>query len=464
MTIGMLPDVVLLEMFDSYKGGVDYDSSGWNWDILVHVCRRWRQVVFESPLRLDLKTLCKSRTPVQNNLDIWPTLPIVINYVHHEITTDDEDNVIAALEHPNRVCNVALSGMVSELGKITTAMQEPFPVLMSLLIHTWDLKAPVLHAKFLGGSAPCLRKIYLDGIPFPALPTLFLSTGDLVTLTLHNIPPAGYIPPEAMVVGLAALPRLEVFDFGFQLASSRPDRIPPLPVTRAVLPALTRFDFNGASEYQEALVARIDAHQLDRVEIHYLNQLVDFQVPHLCKFIDRSVGPKLTQSGHAEITFDSTWVSFERRRHANDRSVNPCRIVILCPGIDWQVWHIAQVLSHISTTLSRVVHLRLKVHFSGRPLNGTDEIEWLDLLRQFSPVKTLCVDWGLAGYIAHALEGISEEMIAEVLPSLDLIFLAGQRASSIERFITARQLSGFSVTVVDTITDFDERLESYITE
>ena len=115
-------------------------------------------------------------------------------------------------------------------------------------------------------------------------------------------------------------------------------------------------------------------------------------------------------------------------------------------------------------TLSHVVHLKLKNYFDHCQLKGIDEIEWMDLFRHFSPVKTLYVDWLFVGPIALALEGIAVEMIAEVLPSLDLIYLAGQRASSIEGFIAARQLSGCSVTVVNTMAEFDERLKSYITE
>ena len=41
----------------------------------------------------------------------------------------------------------------------------------------------------------------------------------------------------------------------------------PLPTTRAVLPALTRFPFTGLFEYFEDFVAQIDAPKLDRLGI-----------------------------------------------------------------------------------------------------------------------------------------------------------------------------------------------------
>ena len=47
----MLPDDVLLEIFDfiveeeGRRGKVDFEK----WHTLVHVCRRWRSLVFGSP-------------------------------------------------------------------------------------------------------------------------------------------------------------------------------------------------------------------------------------------------------------------------------------------------------------------------------------------------------------------------------------------------------------------------------
>jgi hypothetical protein len=378
-----------------------------------------------------------------------------------DITCDnDEDNVIAALEHSDRVCELkVLSAMGSQLGKITTVMQEPFPGLRHLEIITQDRNPPVLPAKFLGGSAPRLHYMFLSGIPFPALPTLLLSTHDLTVLILRNIPPTGYISPEAMVVGLAALPRLESLRIEFQLATLR--RRPP-PVTRTVLPTLISFHFRGASEYLEDLVSRIDAPQLGYITIRYLNQLVDFRVAQLSRFIDRSVGPKLTAFRDAYITFYNGWVSFCMHRHA-DRRWQPVGTDILCEGIDWQVSHMAQVLSQFSATLS-VHHLDLNAFPKGLQLKDTDDVEWQLLLRQFSDARTLCLSQELAGHVALALEDIAGETVAEVLPFLDLIYLEGQPASSVEKFVAARQLSDRPVAVIDTETEFKKGVEFYVRE
>jgi hypothetical protein len=96
-------------------------------------------------------------------------------------------------------------------------------------------------------------------------------------------------------------------------------------------------------------------------------------------------------------------------------------------------------------------------------LEGTDDVEWQHRLHHFSSVQTLHVDRKLAAQVALALEDITGQMVAEVLPSLDLIYLADQPASSIEKFVAARRLSDRPVTVVKSHTEFKERLKSYVT-
>ncbi len=144
----------------------------------------------------------------------------------------------------------------------------------------------VLPSGFLGRSAPCLQELSLDIIPFPASPTLLLSARDLVKLHLHNISKTGYISPEAMVAGLAALPRLRSLHIRFRSPASRPDRIcPPPPITRTVVPALTSFEFHGVCDYLEDLVAGIDCPRLNSINLSYLGSVVDFQVSQLSKFV-----------------------------------------------------------------------------------------------------------------------------------------------------------------------------------
>ena len=259
---------------------------------------------------------------------------------------------------------------------------------------------------------------------------------------------------------LAALPKIDYCHIGFRLASPRPDRIHPPPATRTVLLALTHFEFRGASEYLEDLVSRIGAPQLNGIYISCLNQLVDFRVAQLPMFINHAGGPKLNPFRYARVTFYSDPVTFRTYLHATDSPPDPCYIItyVLCEWIDWQFSHIARVISNFSATLSNVVHLKLEVHLAeDRQLEGTVDIERLCLLHQFPTVQTLHVSHELEGHVALALEDIDSEGVAQALPSLDLIYLSDQQTSSIEKFITAREPSGRSVTVVETPTEFEKK-------
>jgi hypothetical protein len=267
---------------------------------------------------------------------------------------------------------------------------------------------------------------------------------------LSVIPRTGYISPEAMAVGLAPLTKLENLYIAFESFSS--DQIRPPPVTRIILPSLITFGFSGACAYLENMVASIDSPQLDRIHIFYSNQLFDIPVAQLAKFLDRSIGPRLTLLKHVHISFFTYHFSFKMYRH-------PSSIWLSCEGIDVQAPNIAHSFRHFSATLSNVIHLKLDVEpREGRQLEGTDEVEWLHLLRQFSAIQSLYVSQDLAKPISLALEDITAEMAVQVWPSLDLIYLEGLQAPSIEKFVTARQLSGRPVTVVVTKTEFSERL------
>jgi len=401
---------------------------------------------------------------MRKNLRCWPPFPIAIQYNRGNILTlSDEDSLFAALEHPDRVRHVDLCLLGSQIGEVVTVMQVPFPALTRLTLRWEEERPPALPSGFLGGSAPYLRYLHLEGILFPTLPTLLSSTSDLVNLSLDDIAQDAYISPEAMVACLAALPKLKFLLIGFQLATSRPDRIRPPPVTRTVVPSLISFEFHGASEYLEDLVARIDSPQLDQIYIQYLDQFLDFRIAQLFKFIDRSEDPDLTLIRHADVTFSHEWVTFKMYPCPESHLVwSSVYALIYCQWIERQISHIAQVFSQPSAMLSRVVHLKLSRDQAYADCHGD---EWLHLLRQFSAVRTLHVARRFAaGHIALALEGVTTEMVAEVLPVLDLIYLDGQPVSSVEKFLAARQLSGHPVTVVDTEAEFYERVKSYVSE
>ena len=154
------------------------------WQSLVHVCQRWRSLVFESRHRLNLQLYCTAETPARDKLDVWPALPLI---VAGNVISSDTDNIIAALGQTNRVCKVDLLIPADlRLERVLAAMQVPFPELTDLRFWTFTESnlVPVIPDSFLGGSAPRLRSFALHRIPFPGLPKLLSSTTHLVALTL----------------------------------------------------------------------------------------------------------------------------------------------------------------------------------------------------------------------------------------------------------------------------------------
>jgi hypothetical protein len=221
--IDVLPDDVLLEIFDFYTKEYPIISAKrlvYAWQSLVHVCRRWRTLVLASPLRLNLQLYCTPRTPAKDSLDVWPALPLIVRSV---MDLSVMDNIIAALGQSNRVRQVELVYLAGwQLENVLAAMQAPFPELTDLELSSYSETPPVIPDSFLGRSAPSLRYFELCGIPFLGLPKLLLSATQLVELWYFNIPHSGYISPEAMVAVLSALSSLRRLELGFQSPQSRP--------------------------------------------------------------------------------------------------------------------------------------------------------------------------------------------------------------------------------------------------
>jgi hypothetical protein len=296
VTVDILPDDILLETFNFHVNrlGVSGEKHEDSWHTLVHVCQRWRYIVFALPLHLNLRLLCTNTRPVKAMLHIWPALPIVLTVMTPTRMTSgsrDITNIIAALEEHNRLCVVNIQGIPNTL---FASMEKPFPALTSLSLSSDksdDETVPVLADSFLGGYAPRLQSLVLRGIPFPALPKLLLSTTNLVKLYLLDVPEPGFISPEAMVTTLSSLTKLQSLRFEFRSPPSRADRASghsqAPPCTRVTLPALSSLQFRGDSEYLEDIVAQIDTPLLERVTTVFFNQLL-CDTPLLRHFISRT--------------------------------------------------------------------------------------------------------------------------------------------------------------------------------
>jgi hypothetical protein len=457
MTFDMLPDDVLLEIFGFYvDGDVDEELHGTEWITLVHVCRRWRSVGFQSPHRLDLRLVCTPFTPTRDTLDIWPPLPLIVRDFdgHFDGEPSGLDNIVAALEHNDRVREIRLENLTSsQMGYVTdsAAMQKPFPELTDLQLGLIvdDGPGPILADSFLGGTAPRLQSLYLECVPFPGLLKLLLSGTHLVNLVLSFIPRSGYFPLEMMATSLSALTSLEFLRLWFEYPRPRPaleSRRPP-PPTRSILPSLTKIEFKGESEYLEEILARIDAPRLDKFDITFFNQII-FDTPQLFQFISRRPTLRAPEKGYIE--FHSGSVEFR----SWTPNYSPLSVQIRCTVSEWQISSLEQLCTSSLPPVSTLEDLYIYVNRYGGPRwqGDVENALWLELLHPFAAVKNLYLQEGFVPQIAPALQELVGGSTTEVLPSLENIFLEGFQPSGplhegIEKFVAARRLTSHPVAV-----------------
>ena len=467
MSITMLPENVTLDIFDftrkisrdSYKTGYVWEV--WGWEELARVCRRWRQIIFASPLRLHIQLRCKRGTPVKILLRSWPaSFPIAIDFHDALSRRVDEDNVFAALKHSNRVCYLVLYITAQHLAKLAPVMQEQFPALTKLWLSLRPMDQPVFLDEFLpacgsfGGSPRLLQELHLDAIYFHDLPVLIYHSHDLVTLHLSRMLLHRCIPPSGMAVCLSQLTKLESLYIGFERDNSFPGGSPTTN-TRDVLgllPALTSIKFDRVCSYTEDLMARIDCPRLNSILLRYHHDpFNDFHNSHIFEFINRSEDPRLTlfsqvimdpYNGRLHLQFlheDHVPISFQFQNFFNQF---------------WGASRIGQVFTQLSAKLSSVRHLSVNSSEESLGISNTD---WAYILRSFTGLQTLFVSRGSVECIACALD---EETADELLPTLEILCLENGPANSGAKFCSDRQLSGRPVTFVRTSTEFEESLRT----
>jgi hypothetical protein len=454
VSIDVLPDEVLLAIF-KFCGARNTKQDTQAWQSLVHVCRRWRSVVFGSPNCLDLGLVCTAKTPVKDMLNIWPALPLYIPRCRSWWSSSGVlDNIIAALECSDRVRTINLVCLPTQhLEKISAAMQVPFPELTDLRLHSYG--TVVLPDSFLGGSAARLRHLILFDTPFPNLPKFLLSACHLVSLSIRMVPLSGYFSSEAMVAALSILTRLNILLLGdlSPPSRSRPDRasrrLPP--PTRSVLSVLTYFSFEGDGEYLDDLVAHITAPRLNKLHVVFLTQIVS-DTPHLTQFICRAPGLRALEK--ARVTFDGCSAAVDLSSLTPGDGV--LRVVIPCRELDRQISFVEQVcalsLPHLSALEDLYICKGRSPWSTAHWKYNIENMLWLELLHPFRTVKNLYLCQEFVLRIVPALPELNRSRATELLPSLQNIFLEvvepwGPVEEGIRQFVAMRQITSNIIAV-----------------
>ena len=456
-TIDMLPEDTLVEIFDFYRLDAIKQSMGrpWKWHRLAHVCRKWRHVISMSPRRLDLRIFCqRNGAPISSTLVSWPTLPLVVRYSASQKSKHMPRHVLVALRRPDRLCEIDLHVTSSMTKLMVETIQKPCKILECILIYVGDTKrSPLLvHGALLGGSAPHLREIKLDGIafPFPAIRQVLLSTSNLVELHLPTIPNDFYFTPDDLITGLSTLVLLEWLTVGFlSPASSPPPSMTHPPPRRAILPSLKVLHFHGTSEYLEEFMARIDSPALGIIMIELFNQIF-FEIPQFGQFIRRqnALGSPDRVSiyhgpGHVDVN-----ISYNSREGNPPKPIG-CNFQTKCRRLDWQLSFLTQILSELSHLLSSI-HSFMIYSDEVPAQEDMDSTQWLELFRLFTHVTQVTVlERRLIPSIVEALG--AEDMSTEIFPELTSLRLLGYPWSSsdsasvriaAEQFAARRMSSG----------------------
>jgi hypothetical protein len=380
-TIGRLSDAVLLKIFRYCL-----HKSPRFWLRLVHVCRKWRYIVFASQQALHLRLFCAPGTPVLKTLNCWPPFSIVMAYggplALDPPAPEDEVNIIAALKQSARVRSISLTVTTSLLVKLKLyAIESPFLELDDLILLSRNSVPLTLPSTFLWGSR--LRRLHLTRIDIPGLLQLLHSSRNLEDLQLHEALNPWYFSIEELTDALSGLAQLRSLHF-----TSTIDHVPPPSRTdrRVILPALTRLKFRGSIKTLERLILRIDTPRLEDIQVTVLKDW-DFDFSRLGKFVD---GIEIHKSYHqARILSSEHAISIS----LTQPGAPTCLKVRFLVRRDLQLVAINGVISGISALLLNVEDLCISATQALTEEGGYyNNYRWLEFLNSFPGVKWLHLD------------------------------------------------------------------------
>ena len=247
------------------------------------------------------------------------------------------------------------------------------------------------------------------------------------------------------------MPQLESLEIAFTFPVPNRDverQLTHTPITTHItLPNLRLFLFRGVSAYLEAILCRITTPRLEILNIRLFKQLT-FSVPRLTQFTNATEN---LRSYNAEILFKDEYANL--RMSFREANTYPFAVEIDCRHLDWQVSSVVQISNSLRQVFSTVEHLTLEHELhsqSSEEHKDVDRVEWRNLLRSFSNVKTLRVEDGLVEELSRCLGLEDGELPLELLPELQELRYFGSRdtGDAFTSFVDARRNAGRPVMLV----------------
>ena len=428
------------------------------WYKFMQVCRRWRYLILGSASYRRLALLCTRGTPVADMLLHSPPLPLVIDHddMNHDLTAEDEEGIMIALQHRTRVRRISLRMPVTSLQKLVMTIDSEFPTLEFLNIAPpAEPNARLcLPPTF---EAPQLRHLWLNYFTNPIRYPFLTCTVGLVTLLLPWTHTSTYVQPDVFLREISLLPHLERLEIGFICAvpnSGIENQVSHTPITTQVtLPNLHQFGYWGNSSYLETLLPHITTSLLQGLNIDFFNQLT-FSVPRLLQFMitlehrfSRAV--LLFYQKGVLMVLDNSLVG---TRPAQSTYF---QVKITCEHLDWQVSSIAQIFDNLRPLLSSVTDLTLDYRehtLSSELHNEVNSTLWRQILESFRNVDILRVHKGLVGGVSRSLR-LDGEQPPELLPELQELVCPTRSVDdkTFAPFIHDRKVAGHPVELIGEV-------------
>ena len=425
----------------------------------MQVCRRWRYIVLESASYLRLTLVCTRGTPVADMLVHSPPLPIIIDHVDqdYDLATEDEEGIIHALKHRNRVRRIRLRKSVPVLERLVNSLDGEFTILEYLFVRSQEHVRPTIKDDMALNlpetfRAPQVRHLLLMNFAISIGSPLLTTMGNLVTLSLNLIPASAYFNPNSLLQRLSLTPQLEILGIIFNSyypggnVGRRPLRTPI--IARVTLPNLRWLGFKGASGYLEVLLSHLTTPLLEKLQVYFYNQLT-YSIPQLQQFMSAAGNLRLKT---IMLSFREDYLNVRAYPH-KDAKLYTLSMELSGRNLDWEVASAAQVFHTLKTVFSAVEHLALEYarhNISSEWNNEADRTQWRELFESFGNVKTLFVDGELVGQVSRALQPGEEESPSELLPELQVLSYPTMDPSLnvFTLFVDARQKAGSPITIV----------------
>ena len=376
----------------------------------MHLCRKWRHLVFTSHRALHLRLLCTHGTPVLKALDLWPALPIALDYggspALNPPAPEDGDNIMAALEHCGRVRSISLTVTKSLLERFSKVKGHSDELGNLVLLSQDQLTLP---STFRCGSR--LRSLHLTGIAPFGLPELLSSSKCIVDIQLHEIPGIGFCTPQPLLKALSRMTQLQSLSLRL-LPDTALIAGPHPPRHYAVLPTLTYLKYQGTGEYLNELLVLIRAPRLAGLEITSFDEPI---ISPSC-LLESQMEMQMSYL-RSDIIFSEHSFSVSSTRPA---STECFRYQVFCKPFSRQLSSLADFFTRFSAFVSSVEDLRICVTptLSGQTVN--DREEWLKLIHAFEGAKW----FHLAGNSDFTTEiALALQSSETVLPALHKLYI-----------------------------------------